>query len=85
MIPASAQETAAAVEKCIRAELIDLGVQEDAITPDAKFDELDIDSLDLADLMATVQKEFKVNVLRSELADLTLGQFVERVATSAAR
>jgi acyl carrier protein len=85
MNPASVQETAAAVEKCIRAELIDLGVEEDSITPDAKFDELDIDSLDLSDLMATVQKEFKVNVLRSELADLTLGQFIERVAASVPR
>jgi acyl carrier protein len=68
-----------AVEERLRAELIDLGVEEEAITPDAKFDRLDIDSLDVADLMAMVTREYKVEIPRSELADVTIGQLIERI------
>ena len=79
----SVQVTASAVEERLRAELIDLGVDEEAITLDAKFDKLDIDSLDVADLMAMVVKEFKVEIPRSELADVTIGQLVERIVAGA--
>ncbi len=71
--------TASAVEERLRAELIDLGVEEDSITPDVKFDKLEIDSLDVADLMAMVVREYKVEIPRSELADVTVGQLVERI------
>ncbi|MDI5943062.1 phosphopantetheine-binding protein, partial [Micromonospora sp. DH15] len=67
----SAPITESVVADRLRVELIDLGVDEEAITPDAKFDQLDIDSLDVADLMAMVVKEFKVEIPRSELADVT--------------
>ncbi|KXK62279.1 MULTISPECIES: acyl carrier protein [Micromonospora] len=75
--------TAAVVEERLRAELIDLGVEEDAISPDAKFDKLEIDSLDVADLMAMVVKEFQVEIPRSELADVTIGQLVARIVAGA--
>lgn len=81
----SAAVTASFVEERIHAELIDLGVEREAITPDAKFDQLDIDSLDVADLMAMVAKEFKVEIPRSELADVTIGQLIERVVVLASR
>jgi acyl carrier protein len=71
--------TTSAVEERLRAELIDLGVEESAITLDAKFDKLEIDSLDVADLMAMVVKEYEVEIPRSELADVTIGQLVERI------
>lgn len=73
--------TTSAVEERLRAELIDLGVDEASITPDAKFDQLDIDSLDVADLMAMVTKVYKVDIPRSELADVTIGQLVERIVS----
>jgi acyl carrier protein len=76
--------TAAAVEQRLRAELIDLGVEDEAITTDAKFDQLDIDSLDVADLMAMVAKEYHVEIPRSELADVTIGQLVERIVAGVA-
>jgi acyl carrier protein len=75
--------TTSAVEERIRAELIDLGVESEDITLDAKFDRLDIDSLDVADLMAMVVKEYKVEIPRSELADVTIGQLVERIVAGA--
>jgi acyl carrier protein len=74
--------TASSVEDRLRVELIDLGVEEDSITSDAKFDLLGIDSLDLADLMAMVSKEYKIDIPRSELADVTFGQLVERIVAS---
>ncbi|MDW5325676.1 acyl carrier protein [Plantactinospora sp. KLBMP9567] len=81
----STSVTASAVEERLRAELIDLGVDEEAITLDAKFDKLDIDSLDVADLMAMVAKEYKVEIPRSELADVTIGQLVERIVAGVSR
>ncbi|MEN3614976.1 acyl carrier protein [Plantactinospora sp. ZYX-F-223] len=81
----STSVTASAVEERLRAELIDLGVEEEAITLDAKFDKLDIDSLDVADLMAMVAKEYKVEIPRSELADVTIGQLVERIVAGVSR
>ncbi|KIR64201.1 phosphopantetheine-binding protein [Micromonospora harpali] len=79
----SAPITESVVADRLRVELIDLGVDEEAITPDAKFDQLDIDSLDVADLMAMVVKEFKVEIPRSELADVTIGQLVTRIVAGA--
>jgi acyl carrier protein len=85
MTTPTAAVTAAAVEERPRAELIDLGAEEDEISPDAKFDMLGIDSLDVADLMAMVEKEFKVSIPRSELAGVTLGGLVERIVAEVPR
>ncbi|WP_335936410.1 acyl carrier protein [Streptomyces sp. PTD5-9] len=75
--------TAEAVLDLIRAELIDSGVEEDTIEPDAKFDDLDIDSLDAAELMATIKRTYGVTVPRAELADVTVGQLASDVAQKA--
>jgi acyl carrier protein len=74
--------TTSAVEERLRAELVDLGVDAEEITADCKFDMLGIDSLDVADLMAMVAKEFRVDIPRSELADVTLGGLAERIVAS---
>jgi acyl carrier protein len=74
--------TASAVEERLRAELVDLGVDAEEITSDSKFDMLGIDSLDVADLMTMVTKEFRVDIPRSELADVTIGELVERIVAS---
>lgn len=74
--------TTSAVEERLRAELVDLGVDAEEITADSKFDMLGIDSLDVADLMTMVAKEFRVDIPRSELADVTLGELAERIVAS---
>jgi acyl carrier protein len=71
--------TTETVTERLHSELIDLGIAKDDISDDAKLDELDIDSLDVADLMAMVGKEFKVEIPRSQLADMTIGQLVDRI------
>ncbi|MFF9349381.1 acyl carrier protein [Streptomyces sp. NPDC014734] len=75
--------TAEAVLDLIRTELIDSGVEEETIEPDAKFDDLDIDSLDAAELMATIKRTFGVTIPRAELADVTVGQLASDVAEKA--
>lgn len=69
-----------AVFELIRGELVDAGVEEETITADAKFDDLDMDSLDAAELMTTIKREYGLVIPRAELADLTVGQLAERVA-----
>lgn len=81
---ASVELTSDAVYELIRTELVDLGVPDDQITADAKFDAMDIDSLDIADLMITIKKQYGVDIPRVELADVTIGGLAERVVRSAA-
>ncbi|MFB7915574.1 acyl carrier protein [Streptomyces sp. NPDC056061] len=75
--------TAEAVLDLIRTELVDSGVEEDTIEPDAKFDDLDIDSLDAAELMATIKRTYGVTIPRAELADVTVGRLASDVAEKA--
>ena len=69
------------VQDFLRRELVDLGVEEDNITADTKFDALDIDSLDIADLMVSVKTKFGVVIPRAELAAVSIGGLVDRIVT----
>ncbi|MZD04076.1 acyl carrier protein [Streptomyces sp. SID5785] len=77
--------TAETVLQFIRDELIDSGVEEADITPDAKFDDLDIDSLDAAELMTEIKRTYGVTIPRPELADVTVGQLAATVTEKAGR
>jgi acyl carrier protein len=70
-----------AVQEFLNSELVDLGVEQDAISADARFDELDIDSLDVADLMTSIKRDYGVEIPRRDLVGLTLGQLVDRIVT----
>lgn len=63
----------------IFSELIDLGVEKELIRAEARFDELDIDSLDVADLMTSVKRDYRVTIPRRDLVGITLEQLAERV------
>ncbi|WP_208027927.1 MULTISPECIES: acyl carrier protein [Rhabdothermincola] len=58
-----------------------LAVEEDQITPDARFgDDLDADSLDLVELVMALEEEFDISVDESELDGIeTVGQALELV------
>ncbi len=75
---------ASAIQHFISTELVDLGVEQDAITPEARIDELDIDSLDVADLMTSIKRDYGVEIPRRDLVGITLGQLVERVVSERA-
>lgn len=67
------------VQQFINTELVGLGVEQDAISADVKFDELDIDSLDVADLMTSIKRDYGVEIPRRDLVGITLGQLVQRI------
>ena len=59
-----------------------LGVEPAAVTPEAHFsDDLDADSLDLAELVMALEDEFDITVEEEELADIkTVGQALDMVS-----
>ena len=71
----------AAVEEFLNSELVDLGVEQDALSSDVRFDELDIDSLDVADLMTSIKRDYGVEIPRRDLVGITLGQLVQRIVS----
>jgi acyl carrier protein len=71
--------TVDAVHELIRAELVDLGVPEESISAETAFDTMEIDSLDVADLMTTIKREYGVDIRRAELAGVTIGDLVDRI------
>lgn len=73
------QVTAASVQEFITAELVDLGVEEEAISADMRIDEIDIDSLDVADLMTSIKKDYGVDIPRRDLVGITLQQLIDRI------
>jgi acyl carrier protein len=75
----SREELSATLHEFISGELVDLGVEEDAIRPDARVDELDVDSLDVADLMTSIKRDYGVSIPRRDLVGITLGELVERI------
>jgi len=79
----SIEVTAEAVHELIRTELVDLGIPEETIAPETKFDTMEIDSLDIADLMTTIKRQYGVDIRRAELADVTIGELVDRIVSSA--
>ncbi|MEV5383555.1 acyl carrier protein [Streptomyces sp. NPDC052721] len=52
----------AAIEKFVHDALVELGVDEADIFPDAALDDLEIDSLDMVELAQTIKKDLKVPV-----------------------
>ncbi|MEV5148125.1 acyl carrier protein [Streptomyces sp. NPDC052727] len=52
----------AAIEKFVHDALVELGVDEADIFPDAALDDLEIDSLDMVELAQTIKKDLKVSV-----------------------
>lgn len=77
------EATVDSVYALIRTELIDLGVPEEVVSLEAKFDTMDIDSLDIADMMSAIKSRYGVSIPRAELADWTVGDLAERVVVGA--
>ncbi|WP_037858984.1 acyl carrier protein [Streptomyces sp. NRRL S-340] len=79
----STEVTAESVHGLLRTELVALGIPEEDTSAETVIDTLEIDSLDLADLLVTVQREYGVNIRRAELAGVTVGGLVDRVLAGA--
>jgi acyl carrier protein len=72
------------VEKVVFDALATLAAEPDNITREATFEELDIDSLDLAELSQIVDDELGVELTSNDMASITtVGDAVDVIAARA--
>jgi acyl carrier protein len=77
--------TAEQVEQTIKDALPQFGVDESQITRDATFEELDVDSLDLAELSQIIEDEYGVQLKGEDVAKIkTVGDAVDLVVSRSA-
>jgi acyl carrier protein len=70
------------VEKVVREALPQFGVEPDDITREATFEDLDVDSLDLAELSQIIEEEFGVALKGEDVAKIkTVGDAVDLVVS----
>jgi acyl carrier protein len=76
-----ATTTREAIQTRVVDALVEFGAERDAIAPDATFESLDVDSLDLVELAQIVEDEYGVEMRETGLADIkTVGQAIDFVA-----
>ncbi len=72
-------------ESVITDALVDVGAERDAITTDATFESLDVDSLDLAEVSQVIEEELGVRIGGKDVAAIkTVGDAVDLVVSRAA-
>ena len=72
------------IEQVVTDSLEKFGAEPDAITREASFEELSIDSLDLAELSQIVESEFGVELTSSDVASVkTVGDAIDLIAARA--
>lgn len=68
------------IELRVRDALVEFGADADAIAPDARFETLDVDSLDLVELAQIVEDEYGVAITTEDLKRIeTVGDAVDLV------
>ncbi len=76
--------TPEAVEKTVIDALPQFGVDPSEITREATFEELDVDSLDLAELSQIIEDEYGVQLKGDDVAKIkTVGDAIELVVSRA--
>jgi acyl carrier protein len=64
--------------------LVSFGAERDHVTPDATFEALDVDSLDLAELAQIVDERFGVQLRAADVKDIkTVGELVDLIVARA--
>jgi acyl carrier protein len=71
-------------QKYIVAQIINLGVEEETIDINLRLDEIDIDSLDIADLITSIKQDYGVEIPRRDLIGITLMGLIERLTAECA-
>jgi acyl carrier protein len=72
------------VETVVYDALVDIGPTRDQLTRDATFEELDVDSLDLAELSQVVEEHFGVRLKGDDVAQIkTVGDAIDLIASRA--
>jgi acyl carrier protein len=68
------------VEQVIFDGLVEVGAERDAVSRDATFENLDVDSLDLVEVSQIVEDEFGVELEGDDVKDLkTVGEVIDLV------
>ncbi len=71
-----------ALSERVTEALVEFGAEESAINPDATWDDLDIDSLDLVELAQIIEDEYGVALREADMEQMkTVGDAVEMVAS----
>lgn len=77
-----ATTTAMRAEEVVCDALVELGVDRGAITRDATFESLDVDSLDLVELTQVVEEQLGAEIRGDEAKELaTVGAAIDLIAT----
>ena len=72
------------VEKVVYDALESFGAEPDAISRDAEFKQLDVDSLDLAEMSQIVNEEFGVKLTSDDVREIrTVGDAIDLVVARA--
>ncbi|HEX2070942.1 MAG TPA: acyl carrier protein [Thermoleophilaceae bacterium] len=72
------------VEQRVRDALVEFGADLSEIAPDARFEALDVDSLDLVELAQIVEDDYGVAITTEDLKRIeTVGQAVDLVVERA--
>ena len=80
----SATITADHVQPVVYDALAELGPERDQITLDATWEELDVDSLDLAELSQVFEEHFGVRIKGDDVAQITtVGEAVDLIVAKA--
>ena len=73
-----------AIQARVYEALEEFGAEPDALSPDATFESLDVDSLDLVELGQIVQEEYGVEIKGEDMPKLkTVGDAVDMIAERA--
>jgi acyl carrier protein len=76
--------TAEAVEKTITAALPQFGVDPSEISREASFEELDVDSLDIAEISQIIEEEYGVQLKGDDVKTIrTVGDAIDLVVSRA--
>ena len=76
--------TSEQIEERLTEALVSFGAEREAISRDAGWESLDIDSLDLVELAQIVEDEFQVQMREEDLKGIkTVGQAIDFVAERA--
>ncbi|HYI80441.1 MAG TPA: phosphopantetheine-binding protein [Thermoleophilaceae bacterium] len=72
------------VAQRVNEALVEFGADADAIAPDARFEALDVDSLDLVELAQIAEDDYGVELKTEDLQRIeTVGQAVDLIAERA--
>ncbi len=72
------------IEERVTKALVDFGADEDEIKPEAEWEALDVDSLDLVELAQIVEEEYGVRMKEEDMKEMpTVGSAVDFIAERA--